>query len=395
MENRSSISSFREVAAANEGVGALRPLPHLKSRARRTLFWCTAVLILSPIPGGWLIDHCPFSIRDPQMAANVTLWKKATPRPNILVLGSSRLGSFVRNRELASLTKKLLGNDSTHIFNAAVYGGEPITLESQTRRLLESAEPPPRLVMLEASPDLDARDNRYLALVITRQLIATDLPKYFGEIFLSHDSISRLFSSRLTPFFRHRRELLAWASEAAGFGSEYVLNLNAIVPGLTEGNSFQYARDDGERDPTPVADRMRIEARHFRSHLRHYELTGATPAAFETTIAMLRDRGCAIVLVQPPLSTAQRALLTDEIRKSFAAFVERLETVYGCAFVDYSARLPDEFFVDNHHANNAGSFRFTELLATEVVAPAWRKLESPREEQVVFGNERSKNLGLH
>jgi hypothetical protein len=77
-------------------------------------------------------------------------------------------------------------------------------------------------------------------------------------------------------------------------------------------------------------------------------------------------------LVQPPLSSVQRALFTDEIRTPFAEFVRRLQT-NGCEFADYSASLPDRFFVDNHHANNEGSFVFTELLAREVVLPAWQK----------------------
>jgi hypothetical protein len=104
--------------------------------ARTALIWFAAVLCVSPLVGGYLIDRCPFHIRDPEAAASVSLWQRAKPEPQILVLGSSRLGSFVRTAELNELSKESLGNRFVPIFNASLVCGEPITLEFLTRRLL-------------------------------------------------------------------------------------------------------------------------------------------------------------------------------------------------------------------------------------------------------------------
>ena len=345
----------------------------LQRCARRSLFWCGLTLCLSPLVGGWLVDSCPVHIRDPGAAACVSLWRRAKPEPQILVLGSSRLGSFVRTRELNTLSKDLLGDDFTPIFNASVICGEPITVQFITRRLLVSRAPP-KLVLLETSPDLLARNNRYFVFVITQQLTAGDLPRYIPDILRSEAAVSRLISSRVTPFFRHRNHLLGWTNELVSGGRK----IPSLPSKAVEAHSFQFVRDRGKDDPVPLAKRMQIGAARFRSYLRNYQIAGATSAALESTVAMLRAHGCMVILVAPPVSSAQRALLTGDAQTQFDTFLQRLTISYGCEVANYSNRLPDHMFVDNHHANDAGSIKFTEWLAAETLAPAWRKVVNPR-----------------
>src|SRR5438874_5826389 len=119
-----------------------------KGQARRALLWCALVVCVSPLPGGWLVDHCPVRIRFPEVAATVSSWAKANPQPDILVLGSSRLGSFFRTAELAAITKDLVGNDPPLSFISTIPGGDPISIEFLTRQLLASPSAQPRLVVL-------------------------------------------------------------------------------------------------------------------------------------------------------------------------------------------------------------------------------------------------------
>ncbi|MEP6810206.1 MAG: hypothetical protein ABI992_08170 [Chthoniobacterales bacterium] len=345
------------------------PLSTSNSRPRRTLLWCAVALALSPLPGGWLVDHCPLQHRDPEMAATVSAWQMNEPPPNVLLLGSSRLGSFLRTMEFAQTTQRVVGGSAVRIFNAALVCGEPNTIEFLTRNILAEKKAPPRLAIVEISPDLLARDNTYFKFVITRQLVASDLPEYLPDIVTSGGGISRLAASRLTPFFLHRAQLLDWAAETLGFASTEPAPSGTEAP--VEGTRWQAVRDLLDHRKGAAPQRIEAGARRFRSHLRNYQLAGRTSAAFEHTVAMLHEAGAVIVLVQPPLSTAQRALLTPEIKAQFAPFLQRLHSEYGCTFADFSERVPDDLFLDNHHGSNAGSAVFSEMLAREVVGPAW------------------------
>src|SRR5438045_2559400 len=122
--------------------------------ARSTLLWCAFALCVSPLPGWWLVDHCPVRIRFPEAAATISSWAKANPQPDILVLGSSRLGSFVRTPQLAVMTKELVGEDSPLFFNSTIHGGDPISIEFLTRQLLASRSARPRLVVMDTNMDL-------------------------------------------------------------------------------------------------------------------------------------------------------------------------------------------------------------------------------------------------
>jgi len=349
---------------------------NLRMRARRTLLWCALGLVISPVVGGWLVDHCPLRIRFPEAAATISSWERANPQPDVLLLGSSRLGSFIRTADLSARTENLVIKDPPHFFNSTVPGGDPITLEFLTRRLLVTRAPP-RFVVLETNADLLARDNLYFKGVITQIMTAADIPRYLGDILLYHDGVSRLLSSRLTPFFRHRSHLLAWLDETVGGISVKTQN-----PLEQNQKLLDQWRDTAVNRPDilPPAERLQIALRRFQIHLRDYQLAGATPLAFETTVALLRQHGCTVVLVQPPLSSAHRDFLNENIRSQFQAFLQRLHNSYDCDFFDYSDRLPDALFADNHHANSAGSSKFTELLVEEVIVPTWRKLdERPRE----------------
>lgn len=353
----------------------------VEDRARTSLIWCAVALFISPVPGGWLVDHCPVHIRFPDAAARVALWEEANPHPDVLLLGSSRLGSFVRTGDLGAITRELVGGNAPIIFNSTIPGGEPITLEFITRRILAARCAPPRLVVLETNLDLLARDNVYFKGIITQFMTAADLPTYLSDILLHHEGVSRLLSSRLTPFFCHRSHLLAWADEAmSGLDTQNPHSASENQRILKR--SLESAHDGTEVPVTAERRRIlqQIALQQLAIRLRHYQLAGATPSAFEAMVAMLHAHGCAIVLVEPPLGSVHRAFFTKTMQIEFEAFTQRLQRSYGCEFVDYSADLPDSFFSDSNHGNEAGSSKFTELLAREVVVPEWRKLEAKQED---------------
>lgn len=334
---------------------------HRRSHARRTLISLGATLVIAPLIGGWIVDHCPLRFRFPDAAAIVDRWKTAEPLPEIVLLGSSRFRAGLAPHLLEEQLDKVVQPGKPNVFDATVAGGEPVTMEFIARQLLQARNTAPRFVVVETSADLLPRDNLYFKMLLTRQFVAADLTRYGYDIVVCHDAISRLLSSRLTPFYLHRGQLLPWLANSVG---QLFATRAATATALA-------TAAPPKSDPTPPEERLRIALRRFQTHLRDYQLAGSTSAAFERTIASLRAHGSTVFLVQPPVTSSQREFVSPRLQAQFQPFIERLCGTYHCRFADYSGRLPDDQFVDNHHTSAEGCAAFTRLLVDEVIAPAW------------------------
>jgi len=346
-----------------------------EAQARRTLLWCGLFLVLGTILGGMLVDRCPMRIRFPEAAKTIAAWRQAKAA-NVLILGSSRLESFIHHEDLTRTAQQASGQPDISCFKATVPGGEPITLEFLTRHLLAARESPPRLVLIETNADLLARDNLYFRGIITRQLTFSDLASCLVDIVRYHDGTPRLLSSRVTPFYRHRYHFLKWLETITGPEmkqpqEEPARIAHGPIVGLDIGDLEQ-----PKVQAAPPEERLRYALNHFQAHLRHYQLPGATSRAFEKMVATLHDQGCHVVLLEPPLISSHRLFYDNNVRSPFGEFVQKLCRSYGCEFFDYSDKLPDSLFVDNHHGSGEGGRVFTEMVAQEVVAPAWRNLQA-------------------
>lgn len=333
-------------------------------RARRALKCCAVTLLLAALAGGWLVDQCPMRFRFPQAANLVASWKTAQPVPDVLVLGSSRLLWGVDPTRLATRTHELLAPEPPAVFNGSTFGGEPITMDYVGAKLREARTDVPRIVVIELSPDTVARDNLKFMWPITRQMTAADLPRYAPDIILYRDAIPRLLSSRLTPFYRHRGELVAWWTEP------FARAIDASAGTQRQDAAILQAPTE---DAIP-SDGPERSYRRFKKHLRGYELQGSTSETFERMVARFRALGCKIVLVQPPLTTTHRALFGPQIGAQFEPFVRHLRESFACDFVDLGAAVPDSEFSDGDHVNERGRREFTDEFASNVIAPAWRTL---------------------
>ena len=90
------------------------------------------MLALSPILGGYLVDHCPLRFRHPEAASALSRWRESEPRPNVLLLGSSRMGSFTQAPSLEETVRNLTGDQSVCIFNAICDNDRPRWVSSWT-----------------------------------------------------------------------------------------------------------------------------------------------------------------------------------------------------------------------------------------------------------------------
>lgn len=349
----------------------MRTTPH-QHRARRCLLAAAGALTLSPIAGTLLIDRCPMSARFPEANIIVERWHSRVPPPQIVFFGSSRTGCAVDEHTIEQILKRDIG-DSPPVFNAAVGWGDPFTMRYLATHLFSTGTPP-RLVILEVTPQSVARRHPSLDIVITRQFTLRDIVATGGEfVHSTNKAISRLLSSRLTPFYRHRDHLLAWAGEAAdrrwdtgrrdrSKGTRPPAGGQPITPAL-----------GSHRHELLLPPQMQMEnyLKRTRKYFADYEVTGRSPEALETLVVFCREKNVPVILLQTPLHSQVRALLGPAAMGNFRAFIERLQVRHGCRFVDISERISDSMLHDFEHANGAGRECFTRILAEEILGPVW------------------------
>lgn len=349
------------------------PRSHAQRRARRAALWFAAVIVLSPIAGGMLVDRCPLRFRFPEAAALQESWRKSDAGSSIVLFGSSRMATFMQSECLAADAQRLTGDGALRVFNAAIPAADPITIEFLAGKLLEAGKAP-RLAIIEISPDFLARRSPFMSETIKRVMAAGDLPRYLRDIVLSDGkSLSTLASTRLIPFYRYRTILREWAGskfeaappaatpDAAGTPVKAPAAMGGAPPVPTSASAFQM----------PLSERIRLGAQTYGRALKKYRFGGCNPADMEKTVALLRKQGTEVVLVRMPLTEPFRAMFTPEVEAQFAAYVQRLQTRHGCKYVNLWDRIPDSHFVDVHHGSVEGSREFCEILAREAIAPEW------------------------
>ncbi|MGB8352361.1 MAG: DUF1574 family protein [Chthoniobacteraceae bacterium] len=338
------------------------------------MLWFGAALLLSPVPGALLVDHCPLRFRFPEAAALQEAWNKTDPRSSILFLGSSRMESFMQSSAFTADAQQATGDHSLIAFNASVPAADPVTSDFITSRLLADGRVP-QLAIVEISPDFLARKNPFFSVTIKRQFTAGDLPRYLRDIFYSGPKdVSSLASSVLTPFYRHRTILLDW------FLSHFT-SAPVTAPGIVTVPAEIAPPSATSSTPSPAEiakntaweEALKNAAQIYAHSLRDYKLEGATSAALEHTVAMLHAHGCKVVLVELPLTAPFRAMQPPQIEAQFPPYLRHLQEKYGCSYVNLWDRVPDTHFMDGHHGDMEGSREFSEILAREVVAPVWVK----------------------
>ena len=339
--------------------------------ARRTLLVALAVLLVSPIPGSILIDRCPLSARDPEAFDTINRWHAHATAPDILILGSSRTGHSIDTAATTSLLREAVGDREPQIFNAALPAGDPIMLKFLAEHLLDHG-PAPRIVMIEVNVDTSARRNVFFDSAITQLFTARDIVEHFDDILhASRKTWSRLLSSRLTPFYRHRGQFRTWIAHS---WDSFFRPRNPAPPVEFEGISWAIRVQEDIAGEIRAGRRGR-NLRRLGDQLAGYEISGRTPAAVERVVALCRERGARVILFEPPLQSVHRALYTPDVLERFKIFTDRLVAMDHCGLADLSARLPDTMFADTNHVDFIGRAATSRIVAQEILAPAWREMK--------------------
>lgn len=325
---------------------------HRDRRVRRILLWCGLGFLVVQLGVGWMMAHDWSHLR---FGGAKRILDELTARertPDIICLGSSRLHAALDSKQATTELQKLCPDWDGTIYNASVGSGDPIVGCHLLERMFQQGLFP-RLLILEISPEMLARNNRWLPTHVVRHLSWSEIGENLDEI-LHAGGTQSLFHIGMTPVLEYReqlrRELLA----------RLLPHEQAPAPVTLE---EEWRQANAVRTPTPVAQ-FASQVGGIRRWLRDYRIDGLARQSVERLIARCRDANVHVLLVAVPLSTPHRALYTPVIETEFRRYLASL----NAPFLDYRNALADSLFADHHHLNDKGGRHFTQRFVTEVLA---------------------------
>lgn len=331
----------------------------MRSRTTRgwhALAWLGGTFVGLQLLASVALDYVVPSVRNPMLHKHLDDLTSAAI-PEVVCLGSSRLGCAIDDRLASQVLRQATGEPRVRVFNAALPGADPVTWEPIVQELL--AQPtPPRLFVLELVPESVSERSISVTFHIERQLTWSNLHEYVRGAALT-PNLGRLILSRILPLLAFREPLRASALRP--------LRERAYHSGQERYGDIPWDEVvGGTREPSSDA-RIRASLYLVDKELRDYSPRGPARAALERSLARCRAAGVPVLLLGVPLPQAHRDKYTPTVAAAFADYVASL----GGEYVACGDRLPDACFADHNHASGDGRTRFTRDFVTAVLAPRW------------------------
>ncbi len=347
-------------------------------RGRRALVWAWALFGLAQIGTSAILDWAWTAVKFRSLTDNLEALRTQRRSPDVICLGSSRMGAAFREDVVRALLRETTGDADLQVFNAAIEGANLPTMDYAMEKLL-AAGARPRLVLIEVEPETLATCNRWHRYDIMRMMTWRNLPDYLRESRRS-GGFREIVMTRLLPLYYFRRQILQETGRA--------LNLDTSPPNPPlrsgeggKGGEVPSASPSGvawtkymaekRNDSMPVEERTRIGLTLFQRWLERYEVGGKPAEALDRLVRRCRQSGAGVLLVAVPTSSTHRGLYTPEVDARFLKHLRHAEESLGCRFVDYRDRVPDPYFQDSHHVRLEGGKLFSEELTHEVLLPLW------------------------
>lgn len=357
-----------------------------RRRARRALLWACGVFVIAQVAVGVLLDYGWPELRFPTAAMTLSTLRRCPRSPDIVCLGSSRLGAAFRPDKVQQPLRQWAADDSLLVFNACVPAGDLITADFMMERILAEGKRP-ALVIIEVSPEMLAERNFLLDQHVLRQFTWGEIPEHFSDICES-GGLSRLLRARAIPLYVHRREICrrAYAALAETMTSSSnpagrvqarakvpPANMERSSPEENQGVEWDRLYLDSEPQSSPAVRQATLRGvASVRRWLKGYRVGGISAEALDRLVQRCQDHDIEVILVGAPLASAHRALYTPEIDQAYQMHLRQVAAAHHCQFIEYRDRLPDTLFLDNHHVLPQGALYFSRTLAREVLAPRWR-----------------------
>jgi hypothetical protein len=337
-------------------------------RSKRLLLLVVVLIAAGQIAAGLLLDLDPLKVRFRPAESIISDLGKISHHPDILFLGSSRLQGDIRIEELQKAMQETFGKEIPLMVNCSFPDGDPYAMDFLLQHLL-SCGIAPRMVVIEISPETVMLGGAFFGGQVTRILTLKEMPDAAPDL-VAFGKIQELLSSRATPIYTFRKEILTYLF---GLPPPYLaLQTGARQPPVTNVNP-QNNPGEGKEN---ILTRIRSSRPKVQSWLRGFRIQGLYPRHLESMLAYFKANGIAAILVGVPVTTTHFECYSDGINEKFLYYMNTLVRTYGCRFVDYRNRFPDDLFNDHHHMSLEGAGEFSRLFGEEVLSEAWRKVSN-------------------
>lgn len=335
------------------------------NRSKRCLVLAGVIFLAVQFGAGLILDRSALEVRFFYGTRIINAAARLERPPDILFLGSSRLRGGLDMKECQELMSKRFGEDAPLMFNAAVPAGDPFVMDHLVRQLCRKGITP-GMAIIEVSLETVKLNSPWMDYQISQLMTWQDMPDALPD-FIASRRISHLLSTRLIPVFLYRKELLTWIFDSS---PPY---LKAASP--TGAAPARPAAPDGPQDSAPgqanAGGAPNPVPPEISKMFRNYRIGGINAQHLESMLEFLRQRNVVVILLGTPAGKYHLGCYTPEINKKFMDHMDYLSRTYGCSFVDYRARVPNEYFKDALHLNKDGALFFTRMLGSEVLKDAW------------------------
>jgi hypothetical protein len=346
-------------------------------RARRCLGWAFLLVAVAQVVVCWLLDFRWPLVRFPSLEQTVEVVKRQPKSPDIIALGSSRLGAGFREQIIEKELRQI--DPDVRVFNACIEGADPYTMDVVLQHLL-AAGMRPKLAVIEVSPETLAAKNRWLKFNMLRMMTWNNLDQFVPHIRQCGGGREFLMT-RCLPLVCHRQMILeSLLMEVTGTDRPRMMAQGSDNTEkdwqklMTTGVPWEeYMKRARKKDAKPEA-LTQAELPFVENWLRDYRIAdGRAAQALGRVLTQCKEHNIDVILVAIPISSKQRELYSPQIEAEFQNHLQQVTAKHGCRCLDYRSRIDNKLFQDNHHLMMEGAQVFSRVLTQEVLGPKWQR----------------------
>ena len=334
-----------------------------RRRAKRTvLAGLAAVAGLHAGFAAWL-DHGPPRVRDPEYGKRLAAGRRATGRPLVLCVGSSRLAMGLR--------PGVLGDGDPALVNLALAGSGPVMELMAYRRAVADGLKPDAVLVEYWPAFLDEEGGQHEdARIDVGRLRPVDRPlvrEFFrdpGRTLREADTHTR------NPWWEHRRSVLnqlaaSWLPPTQRTDMMFApIDRTGWLPGRTDPS-------DADRAGAQAAARGFYEPLFAR-----FTVSEVADRALRTLLRECREAGTPAALLYLPEAGGFTALMPPAAKRKADEHLAAVRRECGVTLIDCRGWVADRELPDGFHLTQQGAAELTPKLAAAVAE--WLATVQPR-----------------